>query len=150
MRRIQHCANTILSEINRQAEELITLNGKISAYLPEALRAHCRVGSFSQGQLVLVTYDPVWASQIRYHLPELRNQLRSHLGLYQLSTIKIKVVFENITEPPKKIMRKPISAQAREAMLQTAQYCSDSSIKEALLRLANTVHTPSEGSVHGA
>ena len=91
MRHITRCLNTQLAEICQRAIKLEELNAKIYNYLPEAVREHCHVGSFNNSCLILVTRDPVWASQLRYALPELRDKLRSEAGIHQLACIKVSV-----------------------------------------------------------
>ena len=91
MRHITRCLNTQLIDICQRAIKLEELDEKINSYLPEALRDQCHVGSFNHSCLVLVTSDPVWASQLRYALPELRDKLRSEAGIHQLASIKVSV-----------------------------------------------------------
>ena len=96
MRHITRCINNQLAEICQRAIKLEELNARIYNYLPETLRDQCHVGSFNNSCLVLVTSDPVWASQLRYALPELRDKLRSEAGIHQLASIKVSVILESI------------------------------------------------------
>lgn len=89
MRHITRCSNVILTEICQQAIKLEALTAKIKPYLPEALREDCTVGSFNNGCLTLVITNPMWAVQLRYSLPELRDTLRKEAGIHQLASIKI-------------------------------------------------------------
>ncbi len=91
MRHITRCLNPKLTEICLHAIKLEEVSAILLRYLPDNLSDHCRVGSFRNGCLILVTHDPVWASQIRYSLPELRDTLRSEAKLYQLASIKITI-----------------------------------------------------------
>lgn len=92
MRHITRCLNSRLAEICQRAIKIEELNEKINRYIPENLRGHCHVGSFTNSCLVLITNDPVWATQLRYALPELRDKLRSEAGIHQLASIKVTVV----------------------------------------------------------
>lgn len=91
MRLISKCLNTKLTQICMQAIKLEEISALVSHYLPVELQAHCQVGSFRAGILNLVTSDPVWATQLRYILPELRERLRSEAKLYQLVSVQIKI-----------------------------------------------------------
>ena len=95
MRHITRCLNPQLASICQRAIKLEELNAKIYDYLPENLRERCHVGSFTNSCLVLVTNDPVWATQLRYALPELRDKLRSEAGIHQLASIKVTVIMQN-------------------------------------------------------
>lgn len=95
MRHITRCLNTQLADICQRAIKLEELNAKVVHHLPEHLRERCRVGSFTKSCLVLITNDSVWATQLRYALPELRDKLRSEAGIHQLASIKVTVHAES-------------------------------------------------------
>jgi hypothetical protein len=138
MRRIGQCLNPKLTEIYKQAVRLVELNKKVIAYLPEPFRDHFSVGSFNQGQLVLHTLDPTWASQLRYQLPELRDYLRKEAGIYQLVSIKIMIVAHQLLST--NVVSKPhvLSAKARELIHAGSEHCAYPPLKAALRRLAST------------
>ena len=118
MRHITRCLNAQLAEICQRAIKLEELNAKIHNYLPENLRDQCHVASFNNSCLILVTRDPVWASQLRYALPELRDKLRSEAGIHQLASIKITVhTDEYAVSPIKSQAPQPLTKTARESLL---------------------------------
>lgn len=137
MQHIGQCLNPKLAEIIQGALQLKELNAKLFEYLPQHLRAHFSVGSFNQGCLVLVTDEPVWASQMRFHLPELRDTLRKNAGIYQLASIKINVSTDTLTQkksaPPVFL---PLSNNACETILSGSELCDYDPLKNALKRLA--------------
>lgn len=108
MRHITRCTNTKLTEICLQAIKLEEISAITIGYLPESLRAHCKVGSFRNGCLVLTTQDPVWAAQLRYFIPELRDKLRSEAKIYQLGSIKVTIDVEHNQVQTKKAVIKVI------------------------------------------
>jgi hypothetical protein len=91
MRKITQCLNPTLTAICKRAIELESITVILHQYLPEHYRTYCKVSSFNKGCLVLLVNNALWASEIRYLLPELRDQLRNSAGLYQLITMKITV-----------------------------------------------------------
>ncbi len=91
MRRIKYCINPTLTSICKRAIELESLTTVIQQYLPETYRAHCSVSGFSKGCLTLSVEQPLFAAELRYLLPDLRDALRSQAGFYQLVNIKIAV-----------------------------------------------------------
>lgn len=138
MQRINQCLNTKLAEIYKRAMAIGQLNGIIIHYLPENLRDHFTVGSFSGGNLVLITTNPIWASQLRYHLPDLRDILRKDAGLYQLASIKINVAADAILPTAEKSSPRylPLSASARETIMSSSEQCDYGPLKTALKHLA--------------
>ena len=137
MRRIGQCLNTKLVEICQRADQLGAFNAQLYDYLPALLHPHCHAGSFSKGCLTIVAHDPVWASQLRYCIPELRDKLRREAGIYQLTSIKITVSVEETTRPVKKINTPALSLKAREAIVDSGNQCAYLPLKEALLHLGS-------------
>lgn len=136
MRKVNQCLNPKLAEIIQGALLLKELNTKLIDYLPPHLREHFYVGSFNQGCLVLVTPDPVWASQLRYHLPELRDMLRQKARIYQLASIKINVSADLLIQSPS-VHRvcPPLSSTACDAILAGSEQCDYEPLKLALIQL---------------
>lgn len=135
MRRINSCLNDKLTKICERTLQLEALQEKVMLYLPQESRAHCQVGSFNQGQLLLVVDAAVWATELRYLLPTLRDQLRRE-GLYQLVSIKLIVATQalNVDLPtaPRKISR--LSLQAKHALLAASQQCAYEPLKQLFLK----------------
>lgn len=138
MRSISRCLNKQLAEICERSVQLEELSEKITQLLPPNLAAICKVGSFSKGCLILTTTDAVWASQLRYAIPELRDKLRSDFGMYQLSSIKINIVEPMIEyNKPKTTQGPSLTAKAKETIIRESQQCRYEPLKEALLHLAD-------------
>lgn len=91
MRPISKCLNSKLSQICMRAIQLEELSTIVLKFLPQAVSAHCQVSSFRSGILVLITSSPLWATQLRYLAPELRERLRTEANLYQIITVQIKL-----------------------------------------------------------
>lgn len=137
MRPINQCLNKQLASICEQSMKLSELNDKLHVFLSSSLRDHCHVGSFNRGCLVLTTPDPVWATPLRYEIPNLRDQLRKEAGLYQLISIQIKITEPQATvHSAKKTKSRPLSVQARQTIQQAGANCQYVPLKEALYRLA--------------
>lgn len=140
MRRINRCLNKQLAELCHRAVQLDELNLKVNQYLPETLRAHCHVGSFSKGCLLLVVDKPDWATELRYCLPDLRDQLRKKAGVYQLVSIKIQIAEDQIglaKESLKQTKIPALSVAARDACRNAGELCTYEPLKDVLLHLAN-------------
>jgi hypothetical protein len=137
MRRITQYLNPRLTEICKQAVQLEELNSKLYTYLPITLQEHCQVGSFTAGCLTIVVSDAVWASELRYSLPTLRDVLRKEAGIYQLTSIKITVATLKVTSSAKNSHKLPLSSKAREVIIACGEQCSYGPLKEALDKLGS-------------
>lgn len=136
MRRINRCLNTRLIEICKRAIQLDELNEKLQAFLPHELQAHCQVGSFNRGCLIIIVDNATWASQLRYLLPDLRDKMRK-AGIYQLSSIKCVVTTSNLNATiPDKHRGHTLSNHARFTILAASEQCSYPPLKNALMHLA--------------
>lgn len=134
MRPVHQCINPTLETLCREAMQLEALNDLVLRFLPESLQPYCQVGSFQKGTLILLVQDSVWASQLRYSLPDIRDALRKDGGIYQLTSIKITLMMPEIM--PQTTKKKVIlSSQAREVIISGAKECTGA-LQQALYRLA--------------
>lgn len=142
MRRINRCLNKQLADLYQQAIQLDELNHQLALYLPPTLRTGCSIGSFIKGCLVIVASNAGVATELRYYLPTLRDQLRKEAGLYQLLSIKVQMVTTlspHITTTNRKASTShQLSSLARNAARNASDLCTYPPLKDALLRLANS------------
>lgn len=137
MRRINQYLNPRLVEICERAVKIEELNITLASYLPISLQQQCHVGGFNGGCLIIITKDAVWAAELRYYLPELRDRLRKEAGIYQLTSIKIAIATPEITYAAKNPNNTAtLSSKARETISVCEQQCTYTPLKEALHRLA--------------
>jgi hypothetical protein len=137
MRPITHCLNPTLTAICKQSLELESLSAIIHHYLPESYRSCCTVGSFNKGCLTLVVSDPAWASELRFHLPQLRDHLRQQAKLHQLITIKIQLSRQH-AEIPKQTLKTTddaLSMHVRQLIQHVSEQCTYLPLKDALMKL---------------
>lgn len=138
MRRVSRYLNGRLIDICQRTIQLEELNLKLIKYIPVNLQAHCRAGSFTRGCLTIVASDSAWGSQLRYMLPELRDNLRTKAGIYQLSSIKIAIATVETIRSTKRVnANQPrLSTKAREAIQAIGNQCNYLPLKQALQHLA--------------
>lgn len=91
MLHISKCFNQNMINIQSQVEKIRELQKLIVDYIPAEMQNICKIASFNNGCLILQVDDSIWASQLRFLIPEIRDNLRKNHNLYQLSNIKITV-----------------------------------------------------------
>lgn len=137
MRSISRCLNKQLTDLYQHSVQLEELSCKLAQFLPNELAKECHVGSFNKGCLLITTTNAAWASQLRYAIPELRDNLRK-AGLYQLLSIKISIISPTTPYakalPPKKHQ---LSEKAKAIIISESQQCQYEPLQKALLHLAN-------------
>lgn len=91
MRKIKDCLNHKIANICKKSINVEEVGHKIKNFLPEHIAPHCTIGGFDKGCLTIYTTDPVWAHELRFLLPSLREDLRKKAGIYGLGSIKIQI-----------------------------------------------------------
>lgn len=137
MKHIRDCLNNKIGAIYQHACSLRTIEPIVRKHLPELLKPHTTIGGLHQGCLILITHDAVWASQLRYELPYLRDILRKEAHLYQLRTIKINIV-EKQSISKETNPSKSLSAIARSTIENLSEDCAFEPLKHALKQLARS------------
>ena len=150
MRQITQCLNTPLASIYKQALQLETLTNLVQRHLGKSKPVPCKVSRFTSGCLILSVEDPVWAAQLRYELPNLRDKLRQE-GLHQLTSIQISL--SPATPAPKPTKKKRVtprlSTGATQTIRESAAHCSYGPLKEALEHLSKHQASTSNNSGKG-
>ncbi|KTC99298.1 hypothetical protein Lgee_1236 [Legionella geestiana] len=136
MRPLLDCLNPLLRDLFQRADALKAQNAMLQRHLPESLRGHCRVASLHRGVMTLITDNATWATPLRYALPSLRDALRQHEKLYQLTSIQIRVEEPQPVSNVTKKMPSGLPEPAREALQSIAADCTHAPLRSALRRLA--------------
>lgn len=74
-----------------KVKELAVYRDILTSLLDENLAAHCQVGNFKEGILVIISDSAAWASTLRYQTSQLLPALRKHNCFAGLKSIQIKV-----------------------------------------------------------
>ena len=92
VRKINECFDKQLSTLYKQLLEIEQLNELVKQFLPGTLQSCCRVTHFNQGRLNIGISEAALATELRFFLPTLRDQLRQKAGLYQLTSLNISII----------------------------------------------------------
>jgi predicted nucleic acid-binding Zn ribbon protein len=115
-------------------EQVRQLEHCIRFSLPEPLKSHCWPSGIQGKELVVITDNSTWATQLRYQQHQILKQVNSDLNL-DLKKLRVRVSSRNIkirkTLPPRKMSQK-----SAELITQGARSVTDRALRDALLRLA--------------
>jgi hypothetical protein len=125
-----------LQSITGHARQLQSWQRVIQSCLNEPLCSHVQLANFRNGLLILQTDSPVWASKLRYLVPELVKQCRSHPAFQSLRDIRILVSPFRLTPEPEPPRRPTLSAASRQLLEKTADHIDHPGLKASLLRLS--------------
>jgi len=118
-----------------QAKHIDQWNKRIQRILPGPIAAHCQVTNVTEDKLVIQVNSPAWASKLRLFIPKLEKTIIVN----GLQSVELKVAipapaYNAIKEIP--TPRSPLSSEASNTIIQTAETINDKNLREALLRLA--------------
>ncbi len=129
-------ASRPLQALFDQAQRIAHLQALVDVQLEEAAREHCRVASWRDGCLLLLTSNGHWATRLHYQQRRLQRQLQVLPEFAGLLKIQIKV------RPPtgqvEYVGRKSeLSSAAADSLNSAAEGISDPKLRAALERLAS-------------
>lgn len=129
----------ILQGIMGKLNELERFNRLFAQYLGAEAAKHCQVAKLEKNCLFVIVDNGNWATQLRFHIPDLMVQLRKHPGLESLSGIICKTR-PNLTVVKASKSRARIVASLSEetaaSVLETAKLIKDKRLKEILEKIA--------------
>jgi hypothetical protein len=80
-----------LNQLIQRARELQEIDRTVGAWLPELLRDRVKVAVTRGDTLVLIAESAVWATRLRYEIPELLEQARATPALAHIDRIQVRV-----------------------------------------------------------
>jgi hypothetical protein len=140
MRKVASLGDIVLSKsfasVRATTARLSALEAIFGLYLDAGLRAACRISSFDQGILTLVTAQPAVAGHLRYLSRIFTQQLRQHEEFQGLERIRVLAYTPPATasKPSRAPLR--LSEDTVALLNDTARSMADPEISGALQRLA--------------
>lgn len=125
----------LLQQLNTQVHYLAKLNAIVAELLP-AIKGQCHITAYVNGVLTFQTHNQALLGQLRYLQAHYLQKLRQHRTFSQL--IRIQFLYDEQTTVAKAQHEpaKPLSAQTKKLLLETAAAIGDAQLSEALRHLA--------------
>lgn len=130
-----------LANLLRTAQSLRRATQSMRSVLDPVFLEHCAVARLETQRVVVVTDGAVWASRMRYLVPQLRRHFAHYLGTVDTPDVEIKVHSTPIAAPTREA--RPLSAASRESIGRSAAAMPPGRLRETLERLAGMA-TPGE------
>ncbi|MCU7904643.1 MAG: DUF721 domain-containing protein [Candidatus Thiodiazotropha sp. (ex Epidulcina cf. delphinae)] len=110
---------------------------RVRQYLPPPLDSQLKAAVLQEQTLSLFVTSPVWASRLRYLIPQLQRQLREN-GL-SVDRLRTRILPGGAAEPakPKLKRRLKLSRKSGDLLRQTAASIDDRQLRDAMLRLSS-------------
>ena len=128
-------SNSTPAKLGKRLADYEALCTMVRSNLPAPLDQQLKATVLQAGVLSLFVSSPVWASRLRYAVPQLLEQLRQHgLGVERIRT---RILLEAGKKPSSLKHKTPsLSKHNGEILRQTAAAIRDPDLSEALLRLS--------------
>ena len=125
-----------------RSKNLDALSHLLMQLLPLECSGHFQVASIRQRSLILVCESPAWATRLRQLSPEIIRLLNQHE--YPFQHVEIKTRLQSMPDlQPKDInhaaVKRHLSESASKLLASTSASIADPSLRDALLKLSQTV-----------
>jgi len=127
-----------LNNLVSKVKTLAYLDQKLKQDLPSFLKAHCRLGNFSNGKIILTVDSSAMASKLNFLKLNILEKLRSERDFSGVVAIEIKIdpsQFESSRPTEKPIIPRKFSAQTAEILKQKILETQDKNLREKLEQL---------------
>lgn len=124
-------------KINQHLQWLSTIAKLVNNVLDPQLQPHIRVANINQERLVLEVASAVWATALRYRIPEILANIQRHPELIHIQKIDYYVKPECI---PKAAIKKSVpllSQPAAESLHSMANGIADEKLRGILQKIAS-------------
>ncbi|MFZ0219906.1 MAG: DciA family protein [Candidatus Aquirickettsiella sp.] len=134
---LQHDPESILAFIQNKVVQLTALNQIWQAEIANDLAEQTRVANFRDGYLIIECASAVWATRLRYSLPDITAKLSKYVELRELTHIEWKIQPQFHT-PYAQLSTTPLALSSSSAQLlkNAADHIKIKPLQEALLRIA--------------
>ena len=121
----------------KQARRLDRLTLLLRQHLPPECDGHYHVANIRNRTLVIITDSPVWTTRLRQLSPIILDTLaQSFTGQFQHVQVNSRINYQHPQQPQKPLVKRYLSKQASEQILQSSSTIEDKGLKNALTRLA--------------
>lgn len=135
---LQQDPQSVLAYIQNKVTQLKKLNQIWQVEISADLAEHTRVANFREGYLIVECDSAVWATRLRYLLPDVTANLLKHPDLRDLTHIEwnIQPQFHATSSQHSKIAPL-ISSASAQLLKNAADNITVKSLQEALLRISS-------------
>jgi hypothetical protein len=128
----------ILETLIGKLKHLKQIEQLLNGHLDDKLAKHYQIANLENNCLTVITEKAIWATQFRFQIPQLLNQLRQHPEFYQLKHIYCKIQPKNHPSKPANVTPMPqLSAETAAIVLETAKTIRHEKLQAIMNRIAS-------------
>lgn len=125
-----------LGKIYAHTEHILSLELKLHSFLGSPLNKHCILANYTNNIFTLHADSSIWASKLRYCIPDILEFMQHECHFDTLKTIRIKVkptTFKTVKIPPRRLT---LSTKSSKFIKDIATSMTDHELRASLLKLA--------------
>ncbi|MEQ8288784.1 MAG: DUF721 domain-containing protein [Gammaproteobacteria bacterium] len=125
-----------LQNLVKKAQRIQQLGRKLESRLDPSFQGHFTLANINDGVAIILANSSAWATRLRYHIPDILDELTNQLGQGRVKTVRIKIAptHQEIIATGKK--QNKLSREAASYLIRTADDFGDSPIRDTLLSIA--------------
>lgn len=126
-----------LQNLVKQAQRIQQLGRKLESRLDPSFQGNFTLANINDGVATILANSSAWATRLRYHIPDILDELAKQLGQNRVNTVRIKIApttQQEIRTSGKK--HNKLSREAASYLIRTADDFGDSPIRDTLLNIA--------------
>ncbi len=135
VRKLLDTSSTASRALFDHLETLLQLRSSLPGYLETPLREHCNVANYRGGILTLRADSAVWATRLRYSIPEILESIRKNPMPVNVRSIRVLVSPEQTSESSGTVPRPVLSQSTASLMQRIAESIDDAEISASIRRL---------------
>jgi len=130
-----------LTELLKKLEVIRELNTIFAQNVDKTLAKHCVVTAIQNGCVIVLLDSGNWATQLRFHIPDLLTKLREHSLFRHIKSIccKTRPIHQNerLNRKKKKSPMKKLSLKVSKEVEESAKLISDEKLRKIMLKIAS-------------
>ncbi len=128
--------STVLSSMVTRGHELARIQRELARLLPPELEGRWGVANLRDGELVLYTGSPAWATRLRFLSQDLMRRLGERESLPQIRRIRVRVCMPLAREQEVRQRKPSLSRRSAGLLEEVAADLDHEGLRSALRRLA--------------
>ena len=127
----------IIDGVLLKLKQLRDLQNILHGYLDKKLAPHCQVANYENNSLCVITATALWATQLRFQIPNLLTQLRRHDELKTIVELRCKIRPKQPAPQPREYPAvERLSLETSLILLETAKNIKHPSLKMIMEKIA--------------
>ena len=125
-----------LQNLVKKAQRIQQLGKMLESRLDPSFPGNFTLANINDGVATILANSSAWATRLRYHIPDILDELKKQLRQDRVKTVRIKIAPTHQDIPAIEKKQNKLSREAASYLIRTADDFGDSPIRDTLLSIA--------------